>query len=207
MARMKIRLNQAATGSWLATLSAAFPAAEFSVQTGHCTDDGLFGIVEVTSPNAGAIVQRFNESQTVQSHEVLHSEEQLRLIQYAIPVPESYHAIKSSGTRIRFPYELQDGWLITEITAPHDQLTRFGDELRAADISYQIESLTQSYEPTAMLTDRQQELVTAAVEQGYYESPRKITLNELAEAFDVNSSAASGVLHRAEGRIIESFVT
>ena len=36
--------------------------------------------------------------------------------------------------------------------------------------------------------------------------PRGCTLTELAEVFDVNASAASGVLYRAEGRIIKAFV-
>ncbi len=76
----------------------------------------------------------------------------------------------------------------------------------AADIPYQIQSITQSYDPSELLTDRQQELITKAVEKGYYDTPRDCTLTELAEEFDVNPSAASGVLHRAEETIIKEFI-
>ncbi|WP_254533404.1 helix-turn-helix domain-containing protein [Natrinema gelatinilyticum] len=92
------------------------------------------------------------------------------------------------------------------MTASHERLSQFTDELAAADIPYQILSVTQSHDSTEELTDRQQEFITEAVERGYYDSPRGCTLTELAESFDVNKSAASGVLHRAEGRIIKEFV-
>ncbi|WP_231186810.1 helix-turn-helix domain-containing protein [Haladaptatus sp. DYF46] len=48
--------------------------------------------------------------------------------------------------------------------------------------------------------------VVEAVERGYYESPRQCTLTELAESFGVSKDTASGILHRAERRIIKRFL-
>ena len=101
---------------------------------------------------------------------------------------------------------MQDGWLHTELTASHERLSQFTDELAAANIPYQIQSVTQSHDSNELLTDRQQEFITEAVKRGYYDSLHGCTLTELAELFDVNKSATSGILHRAEGRIITDFI-
>ncbi|WP_435157013.1 helix-turn-helix domain-containing protein [Haladaptatus sp. DFWS20] len=123
-----------------------------------------------------------------------------------IPKPALYDALRASGNLPRFPALMRNGWLHTELTASHERLSAFTGELTASKIPYQVLSVTQSPEPVELLTERQLELVSEAVEQGYYDSPRGCTLTELAESFDINKSAASGILHRAEGRIVKEFV-
>lgn len=206
MPRVQLKINAAAQEDWLAAVSTEFPDAEFNVLASHTTDDGLLGIVDVTTPDGDAIVRHFEDASSVRSYEVVHSDERTLLIQYVIPVPDSYRAVRASGNLPRFPAVMRDGWLFVEHTASQERLSQYTDELAAAGITYQVQSLTQSYDPTELLTDRQRQFVTEAVERGYYDSPRGCTLTELAETFDVNKSAASGVLHRAEGRIIENFV-
>jgi predicted DNA binding protein len=64
----------------------------------------------------------------------------------------------------------------------------------------------QSPDPSSILTDRQHELITEAIERGYYDSPRRCTLTNLANELGVNKATASGILHRAEGKLIKEFV-
>lgn len=67
-------------------------------------------------------------------------------------------------------------------------------------------SLTHSYDPNEVLTDRQWQAITEAVERGYYESSRRCTLVELADTLDINKSSMSKLLQRAENRIVREFV-
>lgn len=207
MARVQLKINAAAQEDWLAAVSTEFSDAEFNILASHTTDDGLLGIVDVTTPDGDAIVRHFGDAPEVRSYEVVHTDEQTVLIQYVIPVPDSYRAVRASGNLPRFPAVMRDGWLFVEHTASQERLSQYTDELAAADITYQVLSLTQSYDPTELLTDRQREFITEAVARGYYDSPRGCSLTELAETFDVNKSAASGVLHRAEGQIVKQFVS
>lgn len=206
MPRVRLKFNPAVTEDWLANLSTEFPYAEFRLLSSHPTDDGLLGILEIQAPDTDAIVRRFDDAPEVRSYEVLHTDERTVVMRSTTPVPEGYRANRASGTPPSFPARMQDGWLHTELTASHERLSQFTDELAAADVPYQIQSLTQSHHPIELLTERQQEFITEAVERGYYDSPRGCTLTDLAETFKVNKSAASGVLHRAEGRIIKEFV-
>jgi predicted DNA binding protein len=189
----------------LADASTEFPDADFRVLAAQPTDDGLLDIIEVTTPDGDGLVRQFDDAPAVRSYEVIHSDERMVLLQYVISFPEPYDALRATGNLPLFP-TIQDGWLYGEMTASHEQLAEFTDELATADIPYQIQSLIQSHDLIELLTERQRELITEAVERGYYDSPRGCTLIELAETFEVNKSAASGVLHRAEGRIIKEFI-
>lgn len=206
MPRVRLRLNAAAQDDWLAAVSTEFPDAEFRVLASHPTTDGLLGIVEIQTQEVDAIVHRFENASAIRSYDVIDDDD-IILIQYVIPVPESYDALRESQNLPRFPATMQDGWLETEMSASQERLSSFAEALTVAEIPYQILSLTQSHDPVSLLTMRQREFITEAVARGYYDSPRGCTLTELAETFSVNKSAASGVLHRAEGRIIKEFVT
>ena len=206
MPRVHLKLNAAATDIWLTAISTDFSDAEFRILSSHPVDDGMVAIVEVTTPDGDAIARRYDDAPEVRSSEVIHSDEGMVQIQYVAEVPELYEVLSATGTLPRFPVSIRDEWLSIELTASQEQLSEFTTELAAADIPYQIMSVIQSYGSNGLLTERQREVITGAVERGYYDSPRDCTLIELAEMFEVNQSAASGILHRAEGRIIKEFI-
>ena len=204
--RLKVKIG-ADDDNWLAGVSTDFSDAEFKILSSQPTDDGVLEIVEVTTPDGDAIVRRFDDAPEVRSYEVLHSDEGMVLIQLVFPMPSSYEARHATGNLPRFPLIIRDGWLSGELIGSQEQLSEFTTALRAAELPYEIVSVTQSYDASGLLTERQREFITEAVERGYYDSPRGCTLIELAETFEVNQSAASGVLHRAEGRIIKEFIS
>ncbi|HEV8360728.1 MAG TPA: helix-turn-helix domain-containing protein [Candidatus Thermoplasmatota archaeon] len=55
-----------------------------------------------------------------------------------------------------------------------------------------------------LLTPRQQVALARAVEAGYYEIPRRITLRQLAARQSTSPAALSELLRRAEARVIET---
>lgn len=62
-------------------------------------------------------------------------------------------------------------------------------------------------ETESLLTDRQRQLLDAAVRMGYFEVPRRCTLAELATGVGVDKSTASTVVRRGEGRIVKWFLS
>jgi predicted DNA binding protein len=206
MPQVRLKINGVTADDRLADISTEFPNAEFSVLASLLTDDGLLDLVKITTPNQDVLVRHVKDVPEVCSHEVIYTDEGIVLLQFMISVSETYNALLESGIIPQQPVLLQDGWYSIEITASHERLSTYTGELAAADIPYRIISVTQSYASSELLTDRQWEFITEAVEQGYYDSPRGCTLTELAEIFNVNSSAASGVIHRAEEQIIKQFV-
>lgn len=205
MPSIRLKLDATAVTDWLADISTELPDAEFKVLTDQATDDGLLGIIEVTTPDRNGLIHQFEDSE-VRSYEILNTDEQQVLIQCMLPMSEAYGTLRTSGNLPEYPVRLQDGWFSFSVTASQEQLSTYTDELAAADIPYQILLLSQSHESSELLTDRQWQFITEAVERGYYDTPRGCTLDELAETFDINKSSSSRLLRRAENRIIKEFI-
>ncbi|OYR57946.1 helix-turn-helix domain-containing protein [Halorubrum halodurans] len=56
------------------------------------------------------------------------------------------------------------------------------------------------------LTDRQFDALAAAVESGYYDSPRRATVEEVADRIDAAPSTASEHLRKAESAVMAAFM-
>jgi len=56
------------------------------------------------------------------------------------------------------------------------------------------------------LTDTEQDTLEAAVEGGYFNSPRGTTLEELSDAFDISKMGASKNLRRGQRKVLEEVV-
>ena len=81
------------------------------------------------------------------------------------------------------------------------------DHLRERGIGFEVRRLMDlravECPDVSTLTDSQRELLTVAVERGYFETPRGISQRELAAAFDVSPSAISQRLRGATGTLVE----
>lgn len=204
MPRIQLKINAAASQDQLAAISTEFPDEEFEILASHRSDDRLIGVIDVRTMNGDAVARYFEEAVDVYSSEVIFADEQSLLLQYEIPVPEPFRVARESGNLTLFPITMHDGWLFVERSASDDQLAEYRNQLDNAGLQYQILSIQQSHDPVDLLTDRQRQFIIEAVARGYYETPRKCTLTELAKTFEVNKSAASGTLRRAEKRIIKN---
>lgn len=207
MPHIQVKLDGTAVDGWLATISTEFPDAEFRLLATQLRDEGAFVILEVVTPRGDALVRRFENTPEVGSIEVYYTDERMVLLQFRTSATKSYDPLRRSKNVSLYPTILRDGWFSVELAASHERLSEYTDELAAADIPYQVLSLTQSYDSSELLTDRQWHIITEAVESGYYDAPRRCTVTELAESLDIHKSAASRLLHRAESRIITGFVT
>ncbi|WP_330633361.1 helix-turn-helix domain-containing protein [Halocatena halophila] len=207
MPSIRLKLDATAVTDWLADISAEFPDTEFNVLTDQSTTDGLLGIVEAKTPNKTRLKHQFEDASEVRSYEIVHDNDDTVVIKCTIPMSEAYRTLRSSGNLPEYPVHLQDGWFSFTVTASHEQLSTYTEELATSDIPYHILSLSQSRDSNELLTDHQSQFITAAVERGYYNMPRECTLEELSESFEINKSSSSRLLRRAENRIIKEFIT
>ncbi|MBP1357139.1 MAG: helix-turn-helix domain-containing protein [Sulfolobus sp.] len=58
----------------------------------------------------------------------------------------------------------------------------------------------------SVLTAKQEQIIKYAIESGYYEFPRKITLKELAKRLNISPSNLAEILRRAEKNILEVYI-
>ncbi|AFZ74462.1 helix-turn-helix domain-containing protein [Natronobacterium gregoryi] len=92
------------------------------------------------------------------------------------------------------------GWQIQLRFPSREDLVEFNSYCDDRGISVTVDHLRVSDDGddgVVALTEKQQDLLTAAYEEGYFDVPRDISQDELAQRFDISKSAVSQRLRRA----------
>lgn len=205
-ARLTITLPEAV---WVGRLSRAHPATTFRVLSAFTTDDGGVGIVEVETgegSDPSPIVDDIGAQADVTDLTVLHAEGDRALVQFGTTQPQLLQAVQAAGAPIDLPVDIVDGAARVTITAAHDRVAALGQRLDAFGLDYRLESLDGDHGRSELLTDGQRALLEAALEAGYYDTPRTCTLTELAERTGRAKSTVSETLHRAESALVREHV-
>ena len=193
-------------GVWIGSISRAFPDTQFRVLAAIPSEAVGVALVELRGPNPTAVADSMTAIDAVVDLEILESQPRYCLVQFETNLPLLLDAARKSGVPVSLPFTIQEGSARWEVTASRDRLSELGSSLDGLGLSFSIESIYQDVDSENLLTRQQWELISTALELGYYDTPRGCTQYELAEALDMARSTCSETLHRAEGRIISQFV-
>ncbi|WP_436931999.1 helix-turn-helix domain-containing protein [Halosimplex halobium] len=116
--------------------------------------------------------------------------------------PEQVDAAQIEPTTIT-----SEGWHETKVFRTFEGFADFQQRCQEYDIGFELfsvspESGADSDDSEYGLTDRQQEALTLALARGYYESPRQVSTEELAEELGISQPATSDLLRRAERQLL-----
>lgn len=202
-ARLSISLPD---GIWIADISTAHPEATFRVLAAMPGEEAGFGLVRVTGPDLAGITTAMRAADDLTALSVLRRNDRQALIQFETTQPLLLLSARESHLPIEFPVEIEDGIAVVDVTAPRERLSELGEQLRAFGLSFDVEYIREGIEIDRLLSERQREVLFAAVERGYYATPRRCSLTDLADGLGIAKSTCSETLHRAEGAVIEQFV-
>ncbi|EMA41961.1 helix-turn-helix domain-containing protein [Halococcus hamelinensis] len=90
----------------------------------------------------------------------------------------------------------------------HESLSTYRKCCLDQDIDFSLSSLTEAHSDSKLnpqlLTSSQRRLVASAIEHGYFEIPRGISMVELAAAHDISDQAASERLRRGLSNLLKN---
>lgn len=190
---------------WLGEITRDHPETRIRVLA--AIPDGLSGVglIEITGPTTDSVVAAMEAEDDVTEIEVLQQQDDQALVQFETSNPLLLLPARGSNVPLEMPFDIRDGEVTWEVTAPTERLSELGTQLEEFGISFSVEYIRQQTDRERLLTDRQQEIVEAAVEAGYYDTPRQCSLTDLAERIDIAKSTCSNTLHRAEEAIIKEY--
>jgi predicted DNA binding protein len=191
---------------WIGEISNRYPDAEFRILSAIPGENGGVGLIEITAEHLADVLDALQAAEDVTELEVLQQSDGTALVQFETSMPLLLFPIQGSGIPLEMPFTLTDGEAHWEITARRERLSELGEQLEEFGIPFRVERVTQRVESEQLLTESQLELVTTAVEEGYYDTPRDCSLTDLAEAVGIAKSTCSETLHRAEETIVKRFV-
>lgn len=222
MSRTTLRLDLP-TGSWLGDVSRRVPSATLRVDETVSVDGEGPSVPPADGPSMGgadaeavatvrvAGTDRDRVEDALADHErVVHGRTvarrgEVRTLRVAGRRPAYLPAARAVGLPIESAVEVVDGRATVTVVGDRDRIEAFGRRLAGDGVTVGV-AATGGEDPDRTLTEAQRELVFEAVRSGYYETPRRCTLTELAEANDIAKSTCSETLHRAEGRVMRRFV-
>lgn len=190
--------------SWIRTVSRSFPASTFRLLAGLPTDRGAMHLGEVRSDTPDAVSEAVRAHPSVLDYERLHATADRTLARYETTETGLYDFLERAAVVPDYPVVVRDGWFQVDLTDTRDRVESFGAGLEASTRPYELVALVETVDEDALLTARQREALDVALQAGYFEVPRECRLADVAEALDVDPSTASGVIRRAEAKLVTS---
>ena len=193
-------------GPWIADVSREFPDAGFRVLTAVPGESAGFALVRLTARDVDAVLSAMEAHEALASASVMAREDGVATVRLETDAPLLLLAAKRSGLPIEMPLDIEDGVATVEVTGEHERVAEMGRRLSDLGLRYEIERVRQRVDPARLLTDRQRELLLAAVDLGYYDVPRRATLTEVADHVGIAKSTCSETLQRVERTVVREFV-
>jgi len=112
----------------------------------------------------------------------------------------------TGGGYLSTPFEVRDGKVKVTFLATQKQVKKILESLEQARMKYKIISLLDAKfspdSPLQRLTEKQREVLTEAYKLGYYDRPRKIDSEQLAQRLSLAKSTLVAHRRKAERRLI-----
>jgi predicted DNA binding protein len=195
-------------GLWVAEVSRSFPDASLRLLTGVPMDDRTLELGETQGGDPRAVAEAIRDHPDVRSLELLHCDEERSLSKYETGDQTLFEFLGGSSLLPEFPLVVEDGVMSFAITASRADFEAFGDQLDASGLRYELLSVVhRDASGGGPLTDRQLECLTVAWRMGYLEVPRDVSLAEVADALDVDTSTVSETVRRGTQRVLEQFLS
>ncbi|MFC7185793.1 helix-turn-helix domain-containing protein [Halorubrum yunnanense] len=193
-------------GPWIADVSREFPDAGFRVLTAVPGESAGFALVRVSARDVDAALSAMEAHDALRSVSVMAREDGVATVRLETDAPLLLLAAKRSGLPIEMPLDIENGVAEVEVTGEHERVAEMGRRLSELGLEFEVERVRQRVDPARLLTDRQRELLLAAVDLGYYDVPRESTLTEVAKHVGIAKSTCSETLQRVERTVVREFV-
>jgi predicted DNA binding protein len=205
-ARLEVTLSE---DSWTAEISSAHPETNFSVLAVLNGTNVIYVLIRITATagNVGTVLRSVTDHPGIFDAATARENDYEATVQCDVSAFDLLTAAKYAGVPVETPIDVADGVATFEIAGSHDRFSAFGERLDELGMGFDIKYVQRRCQSSRVLTDTQRELLLAAVELGYYDTPRGCTQEEIAEELEVAKSTCSGVLHRAEEAIVKEYVT
>jgi predicted DNA binding protein len=129
---------------------------------------------------------------------------QLYEVRWSREVDGLVTALMATRAKILEAESIGEGWDFRLQFPAHDDLSEFRELCEEEEIPIILRRLYNPHYPREdnSMTANQQEAILLAYERGYFEVPRKTTISDLAETFDISDNAYSQRLRRGLSSLV-----
>lgn len=192
-------------GTWLGDLSRDLPDTTVRLRAGLGTEQKAVGLCWLTAPDIDAVLAAIDAHPEVETVGVFDRTDTEAVVQFETDESLLLWPALAAGVPVEFPVEIIEGEAVLDVVGDPDRITALAEMLDTRAAAFTIEYIRDDDHSTR-LTRTQCELLRAALEEGYYDTPRRCSLTDLADEVGLAKSTVSETLHRAEGVVVRSFL-
>ncbi|ODR83178.1 hypothetical protein BG842_14330 [Haladaptatus sp. W1] len=190
---------------WIGKISREYDTAEFRILSGIGGDERASALVETTGVPVDVLRESAERDPSIDSFRVVMHGDGKTVFRNEATSHETYDIFRDTGTMPEYPVTVRNGSVDVTVTETRERVVELKRALEGMGATVEIVAVRTTGDSSGLLTERQAEIVDLAVEEGYYEVPRRCSITRLAELLDVSKSTVSGVLHRAESRLVHEY--
>lgn len=193
----------------LAHTMESFPDLLFEIeQVVTSGDEALMPLLWVRGPSREQVEETLTEDPTVDEVELVgdFEDEWLFRIEWIDRVNLLVKMLTNSEATVLDAIGRDGQWQLRMLYPDRALFSQTHAFCEAHGLTFNIETIRELEGGPAGrygLTNKQYQVLTEAVEQGYFEIPRGVTLKELAEELDTTHQAASELLRRATNTLLK----
>ena len=202
-ARFRIRLPE---DTWIAGVSEKYPHSTFRLLSGLKTGHIAIELGEIVTDHPVKVSQAIGEHEAIDGLVELVTTNEKLLVKYESTDIGLYSFAEGLELPLQFPIVVRDGWYRFAVTGTRSEFERVRERLEGADCRFGLLSVVGEPRDSDLLTDRQRDVLTAAVQRGYFSVPRNCTLSDLAVQCEADESTLSGVLRRGQDRVLTAYL-
>lgn len=184
-----------------------FPDAEITLERIVPLQEQANPLFWVSNADSRPIEAKLRDQDDVETVEVLTETDSKSLFEVAIDPDDTglVQALTEARANILEATGTADHWDFRLRFRSHDDLSSFNVALTDRGIPVTLRQLYNPSEPddTSSISLEQRETLRLAYDLGYFEVPRRTTLAELADEFDVSDTALSQRMRRGVASLVE----
>ncbi len=205
-AKLSISIPEA---TWIHDVSQSHPETTFEVVSAMAGKRTGIGLIELQTADPLPVITDMADRADIVDFDLLWKGETDALLHVETISPSILQPVLQTGIPIELPFTVRNGEATWTVTAASSRFSEFGRLLDEIGADYELEYVHEIGHTRTddIVTDRQQEVLLAALERGYYATPRETTLTDVASDLGISKATCSELLHRAEGSVIRWFAT
>jgi len=192
---------------WLATFNKNYPELNFHILSNFPIGENL-GITsfQIRGPSVKRFISDFREKLTEKTAQILYEGESLVILNVKEVDPWILNTLVKTELLISYPVLVKDGKIRIEAITNRSKVDKFLIQLNKKGIKAKIERIGYYYKST-LLTQRQNEIISLAYQNGFFNIPRKVSLSEFANDLSISKSALSETLRRISKKLAKHYLS
>lgn len=204
----KVELRVPADEMALAEAASSLGTGRIQVEETAFCQDAWSLHVWLDSTRDDAIAAALDADPSVSTYAMIEQRDARTLVGVDLQEPLSTcEVVRRCGGTVYEAYCRDGSWTLEVRFPDRDQVSRAADRFDERDVTVEFTTISGRSDvanpsPTA-LTDRQREILETALAHGYFEIPRELSLQELADECNISHQALSEILRRGEENLAQ----